>query len=156
MSRRNDIAGEPTESDGVDVRERQPHYPPFYEHLGLNIDQDGSVAISVQPQLTNSRGALHGGAVASMLDAALAAAVRNAVPPGTQLATIDLSIHYLGPGEGPCVRASATVLRVGGRIAYATGQAYSEKGAVAHAVGSFSLRRPPGAPGDMSREPGSA
>jgi uncharacterized protein (TIGR00369 family) len=127
----------------IDPIEPLRHFPPYYEYLGIQLEEGASVSLLSRPELTNSRGAVHGGAVASLLDAALARAIRGTVPPGTGLATIDMSVHFLTPAVSPSIIAQGKVLRVGGTVAYAEAEAITEEGVVvAHAVGSYRLRRP--------------
>lgn len=120
------------------------HRPPYYEYLGVELDAERTVAVlPSRPVLTNSRGAIHGGALASLLDAALAQCIRGAAPPGTGVATIDMSVHFLRPATGPSVTARGEVLRIGRSVAYAEAKVRTADGdVVAHAVGSFRLRNP--------------
>jgi uncharacterized protein (TIGR00369 family) len=123
---------------GRDVAAR--HYPPFYAHLGIELDGGESAMLRRRSELTNSRGAFHGGALASLLDAALAQAIRSVVKPGTNLATIDMSVHFLTPADCMTVTARGRVLRLGGTVAYAEAEVVTDGGAlVAHGVGSFRL-----------------
>ncbi len=127
----------------IDRIEPARHYPPFYGYVGLKVEEEGWITLPSRPELTNSRGAVHGGAVATLLDAALARAIRGAVPPDTGLATIDMSVHFLKPAVSPSVIAQGKVLHVGGTVAYAEAEVVTEDGVlVAHGVGSYRLRRP--------------
>ncbi len=81
------------------------------------VDSDEKVVIDLhnRPDLTNIRGALQGGLVATLIDIA---AGRLAVKYAGDLAgaaTADMTIHYLAPiMEGPA-RATATLVRAGRR-----------------------------------------
>ena len=64
------------------------------------------------PDTANSRGEVHGGALATMLDAALVNAARSTMPEGTAAATVNLSVNYLSPGAGK-LTARGRVVRKG-------------------------------------------
>jgi len=96
---------------------------PFYRLLGLAVAPGqpaghSLVTLASRPELTNSRGDVHGGAVATLLDAAMATAARSVMAPGDGVATISLTVNYLQPGtsvlegRGKVVRAGRSVLSV--------------------------------------------
>ena len=109
---------------------------PFNQMLGLRIDEleaDRVTAhIDMRPELighfTHQR--LHGGVISAVLDATAGLAVMAAIgarhmdEPAdarlarfTKLGTIDLRVDYLRPATGPRFSASASVLRLGSRVA---------------------------------------
>jgi uncharacterized protein (TIGR00369 family) len=117
--------------------------PPFYEHLGLELDAlaDGRSAIRLpfQKHFGNSRGEVHGGAVAALADAAMSQAVRSTVELGAAVATISLNLNYLAPahGELSCV---GTVVRGGRSVAFAEAEVTDERGkAVCRATATYRL-----------------
>lgn len=92
-----------------------------------------------QEDYTNSRGDVHGGAIASLLDCALSAAVRAHDPANFGVATIDLTLHFLSAGGGDLI-ASARCERRGRSISFARGEVHTEDGTlVAMASGTFKL-----------------
>jgi uncharacterized protein (TIGR00369 family) len=92
--------------------------------------------------LENNAGLIHGGATATMLDTAMGAAVNTTLPPDKMALTLDLKLTYLRPltlRSGP-ITASARVLSVAGRTAYAEGSVRDGAGELAaHSVGIFSI-----------------
>lgn len=62
------------------------------ERIGNDMAQ---VRLGFQPDLTNSRGDVHGGSIATLLDCTLAAAVRSHDPAAYGVATIDLTLHFV-------------------------------------------------------------
>ncbi len=69
-----------------------------------------------RPDLTNVRGALQGGLVATLIDVAAGILAGRHVGADQDVTTADLNIHYLAPVvEGPA-RAEATVVRAGKRL----------------------------------------
>jgi uncharacterized protein (TIGR00369 family) len=72
----------------------------------------------------NLQRTVHGGWAATLLDSAMGCAVISTMPPGRSHTTTELSIRYvraLTVATGP-VRAEATVLHVGRRLATAEGR----------------------------------
>lgn len=97
------------------------------------------VQMPVQPDKANSRGEAHGGAIATLLDCALACAVRAHDPSAYGVATIDLSLHYVAAGSG-LLTATAQCERRGRSISFARGEVRMQDGTlVALATGSFKL-----------------
>lgn len=89
-----------------------------------DVDHDGAdlaVELDVDARVTNPRGALQGGLLATLVDVVAGRAVLQAAPaPLTGIATADLSVHYLqGLTRGPA-RAVATVARLGRSLAVVT------------------------------------
>lgn len=69
-----------------------------------------------RPDLTNVRGALQGGLVATLIDVAAGRLAGRNVKADQDVTTADMNIHYLAPVvEGPA-RAEATIVRAGRRI----------------------------------------
>lgn len=90
--------------------------------LGMR-DMDGTsdscerlvIEMDNRPDLTNSRGALQGGLVATLIDIAAGRLADNVVGPDKDVATADLTIHYLAPIVAGPARAEATIVRAGRR-----------------------------------------
>ena len=116
---------------GVEAKWRS--YPPFYAWLGAQLErlQDGECIVRLDPraELGNSKGDLHGGAIAALLDITLSQAVRSAYSEVVNVSTISMTINYLAPTVG-VARASGKVLRAGASIAYAEGEAVNQQGEV--------------------------
>jgi uncharacterized protein (TIGR00369 family) len=98
---------------------------PLHKLLGLDYDSpaeaDGTavVRMPVRDEAFGSRGNLHGGAIATMVDVACAmAAARNSgfEPGKNSLVTADMHVRYLGRPKGDHVRAEARVVRVGRQL----------------------------------------
>jgi uncharacterized protein (TIGR00369 family) len=75
------------------------------------------IEMDVRPELTNSRGALQGGLVTTLIDVVAGRLALSRVPNGHGTATADLSCHFLAPiMKGPA-RAEARIVRIGRRMA---------------------------------------
>ena len=119
---------------------------PFYRHLGIEIleaaDGRSRVRMPADPNLLNARGDVHGGAIATLLDAALSNAARAALPPGASTATIQFTAHYMLPGRGTLV-AEGHAIRAGTAIVTAEAHVRDEGGTlVAQALGTLRVLRP--------------
>jgi uncharacterized protein (TIGR00369 family) len=117
--------------------------PPFYEHLGLELDElsDGCAAIRLpyRKHFGNSRGEVHGGALAALADAAMSQAVRSTVESGAAVATISLTLSYLAPAHGELVCKGA-VVRGGRSVVFAEAEVADERGnAVCRASATYRL-----------------
>jgi uncharacterized protein (TIGR00369 family) len=114
---------------------------PFVRLLGIVTDAlgEGSAALSlvVEPQLTNSLGAVHGGVIMSLLDVALCTAARTLHPHSQGVITINLSTSFIGAGSGDRLLAEARVLKDGRSMSFVEGEAKNADGSlVAKAVGT--------------------
>ena len=83
----------------------------------VDIELDKAVmAIVMRDDLRQPSGVLHGGVTASLIDTAMAFAVRTRLPINEATATIDLTIHYLRPHTTGTCTCTAVVVRAGKRI----------------------------------------
>jgi uncharacterized protein (TIGR00369 family) len=119
--------------------------PPFYEHLGLKLDAlaDGKSAIRLpfQKHFGNTRGEVHGGAVASLVDAAMSQAVRSSVDGHADVATISLTLNYLAPAHGELL-CKGTVVRSGRSVAFVDAEVTDDTGkAVCRCTAVYRLLR---------------
>lgn len=69
-----------------------------------------------RPDLTNVRGALQGGLLATLIDIAGGILAGRNVADNQDVTTADLTIHYLAPVIIGPARAEATVVRAGRRL----------------------------------------
>ncbi len=86
---------------------------PFEEYLGMRIEEaaEGRATLSMPFRAVHCQGAglMHGGAVVSLADTALAIAIKTLLPEGTHFATIDMSLKFHAPVNWGIVKAVATV-----------------------------------------------
>ena len=119
---------------------------PFYRLLGLRADSgqapgDSKIYLDSQPDFENSRGDVHGGVVASLLDAAMGVAVRSSYLESEGATTVSLTVNFLEPGRGTLI-AEGHVIRAGRTLASAEATAVDSQGhVVAHAVGMMRIIR---------------
>jgi uncharacterized protein (TIGR00369 family) len=88
--------------------------------------------------LTNSAGAVHGGAMMALLDCLLAAASRSVDPLGLRAVTIDLTTHFVASTRGEVLGEARCLRR--GALAFAQGELRDPEGRLlATATGTFKL-----------------
>jgi len=93
---------------------------PFAKLLGIEVEsiEPGHAVLSMKMRddlMRNGRIA-HGGAVATLIDSAMAFAIMPMLAENEQSVTVDLTIHYLRPVSEGLARASARVVRAGKRV----------------------------------------
>lgn len=119
---------------------------PYAALLGIDVleyrNGKSLVVMAANPALANRHGGVHGGAIAGLLDTAMAMAARSSFPPGSATATIMMSVTFLANGEGK-LAARGRVVRAGRTIANVEATVEDENGAqVAQAISVFRAIRP--------------
>jgi len=93
---------------------------PFAKLLGLELDtiEPGLAVMSlrIRQELKQNSGVVHGGAIASLIDTAMAFAIIPLLAEGERTTTVDLTINYLLPLTSGRATATARVLRAGRRV----------------------------------------
>jgi uncharacterized protein (TIGR00369 family) len=88
--------------------------------LGMRdvVDTDERLVIEManRPDLTNIRGALQGGLVATLIDIAAGRLAERQVASGQSVTTADMNVHFLAPVVVGPARAEATIVRAGKRL----------------------------------------
>lgn len=85
----------------------------------------------------NPIGSVHGGIAATLLDSAMGCAINTLLPRGVAYTTLELKVNYVRPmtRDTSVVRAEASVIHLGGRIALAEGRLVDQSGKLyAHAT----------------------
>ena len=118
---------------------------PFLQHLKIQTDALGQgsarLSLPIEPQMTNSLGTVHGGAIMSLLDVAVCTAARTLHPESVGVITIDMSISFIGGGNGARLMADARVLKDGRSMSFVEGEATNEDGSlVAKAIATVRVR----------------
>ncbi|WP_193043972.1 PaaI family thioesterase [Mycolicibacterium baixiangningiae] len=85
-------------------------------HDLLETDERMVVEMENRPNLANTRGALQGGLVATLIDIAGGRLADRLVADGQSVTTADMTVHFLAPVVVGPARAEATVVRAGKRI----------------------------------------
>jgi uncharacterized protein (TIGR00369 family) len=94
---------------------------PFPSLLGFVVVEQApgtiTIALPVRDGLMSGVGALHGGAIAALVDHALSLAVYPLVEPGKWVATLESKVNFLEPVRGGELRATARVLALKPKVA---------------------------------------
>ena len=87
---------------------------PYEEFLGMKIESTATGKASLSMPFTAAHcqgvGLMHGGAIVSLADTALAIAIKTLLPEGTHFATIDMSLKFHAPVRWGTVFAHAVVM----------------------------------------------
>jgi acyl-CoA thioesterase len=93
---------------------------PFAKLLGIEIESiepgHAVLTMEIREDLKRNGGIAHGGAIATLIDSAMAMAIVPLLAEGERTTTVDLTIHYLRPLSERSARASARVVRAGRRV----------------------------------------
>ena len=97
------------------------------------------VRMPYQARFTNSRGDMHGGAIAILLDVGLSCAARAHDPLSYGVVTVDLTIHYIAPAAGDVICTSVCEKR-GRSLSFVRGELRNDAGELlGMATGTFKL-----------------
>jgi len=119
-----------------------PDPGPFPAHVGpLLAAADGALGLQAQDHHLNADGAVMGGLLATLVDAALAAGIRQDADDDVQIATVSLTTDYLRPAPaGAWLEARTQVERLGGRLAFADCSLRADGAEVVRARAVFAVR----------------
>jgi len=116
------------------------------QYLGIELVGIGpgwvAGEMSVRPELLNPFGAMHGAAVAALVDHVLGSCVFPLIPRGTWPATLEFKLNYLAPVREGVVRAESRVTAITKRTAVVHVDVLNEGRIVATALGTISLNPP--------------
>lgn len=105
---------------------------PFAKLMGMELvdirPNEAVITIEMRDDLRQPSGVLHGGVTATLIDTAMAFAVRTHLEPHEFTATIDLTVHYLRPHTEGVVTCTAKVVRAGKRIFTVTADVENAEG----------------------------
>jgi uncharacterized protein (TIGR00369 family) len=108
------------------------HFP---KYLGFEIDsiEEGRARLSVETrrELLQLQGVMHGGAIASLIDTAVAFAIVSVSEPHDRFTTVEMKVNYLSAIREGRVIADARVIRDGRRIVVADCDVFDSKGRLA-------------------------
>ena len=110
--------------------------------LGIEVvdmeDDGAAVELDAGDQHLNAHGTVHGGAIASLIDMAMGAAVRREDTGDESPVTIEMKVTYLRPAKPGRLRAEGSIRRRGTHIVVAEADVLDADGeAVAHGIGTF-------------------
>lgn len=103
----------------------------FYPNLLGFVVEDVRVdycrmRLPFKPELLQAGGLVHGGAIASLLDAVLVPAVGAVLERGAQYSTVDLHVQFIGAVRDADVVAEGWVTRRGRRVVFCESEAVED------------------------------
>ena len=117
---------------------------PFAQLLGIEIESiepgHAVLTMEIKEELKRNGGIAHGGAIATLIDSAMAMAIVPLLAEGERTTTVDLTIHYLRPLSERSARASARVVRAGKRVITVSAELFDADGKLAATALSTYLR----------------
>jgi len=117
---------------------------PFAKLLGIEVDasEPGHAVLSMKlrDDLMRNNGIAHGGAIATLIDSAMAIAIMEQLAENERTVTVDLTIHYLRPLSGGTAKASARVVRAGRRVITVSAELFDDDDKLAATAISTYLR----------------
>jgi uncharacterized protein (TIGR00369 family) len=102
--------------------------------------EDGNLTISIPITAVthNSLKIVHGGVTATLVDTAMGTLANMMLPEGYGAVTTNLNIHYIAPGIGEGLTASASLVHKGTKTMVVDGKVMNSSGkVVATSTGSF-------------------
>jgi acyl-CoA thioesterase len=121
---------------------------PFAELVGftLRLGPRGSgscsAALDVRPALLNPNGVVHGGALFSIADTVMGAALHTTLAPGEYCATVEIKMHFLQPVTKGKIRCRVRLVHRGSRLAVLESHLSVGRRQVAQALGTFAIFAP--------------
>ena len=101
-------------------------------------DGVSELELVVEPHHLNPGGIVHGGIIATILDAAIGIALRTQLPRSQSHVTVQLDVRYFAPARGGALIARGNAVQSGGRIAFGDGELRTDDDQiVAKATGTF-------------------
>ena len=117
---------------------------PFAKLLGIEVEslEPGHAVLSMKlrDDLMRNGGIAHGGAVATLIDSAMAFAIVQTLEKDEHTVTVDLTIHYLRPLSQGSARASARIVRAGRRVITVSAELFDHQEKLAATAISTYLR----------------
>lgn len=105
---------------------------PFAKLIGMELadirPNEATVTIDMRDDLKQPSGVMHGGVTATLIDTAMAFAVRTYLNDDEPTATIELTVHYLRPHVTGKAKCTAKVIRPGKRIFTVSADVVNEEG----------------------------
>jgi uncharacterized protein (TIGR00369 family) len=105
------------------------HFPRL---VGIEIDSiepgRALLGVEVSRDLLQLQGVVHGGAIATLIDTAVAFAIVGASEPDDRFTTVEMKVNYLAPVREGRLTADARLIRDGRRIIVADCDVHDSKG----------------------------
>ncbi len=119
---------------------------PFIDHVGVRIEEIGQgtsrLTLRVQPFHNNSQGVVHGGALFTLADTGMGAALYAVPGPQERGSTLEIKINYFKPVRAGTVECRSQVVHRGRTVANLESSLFVDGVLMAKANGSFAIFEP--------------
>ncbi len=121
-----------------------PNSARLHAVLGIEVagDDPAALVVDTDDRHGNTQGGVHGGVLATLLDAVMGRAVRAGLPPDRLPATVSMTVTYLAPAAlGDRLYATAVVRKRGRRLVMVEADIVRSGDGVdiAHGVASYAV-----------------
>jgi acyl-CoA thioesterase len=121
---------------------------PYYQLLQITLEQiDVGFARFRMPfrkELTQAYGVVHGGAIATLADTAVAFAMMTMIQPGEKVTTVEFKINFLAPVTEDEMIGEARIVNKGKRLALADMEVKTGDGKlIAKGLATYIILNPP-------------
>ena len=118
----------------------------YWKHIGMTtvVGDDGitRVELTINENLLQFYGNVHGGVIASLIDTAIAVAVNQQLDSGEGASTVELKVNYLRPISEGTLWGEGKVIQKGRSIVVAQGEIKNEDGQLlAIGTATFMVRK---------------
>jgi uncharacterized protein (TIGR00369 family) len=119
---------------------------PYYRLLGIEATEiregESRIQMLFKQELTHPYGIVHGGAIASLADSAVAMALISLVEPKDRITTIEFKINFFVPVSKGELKAHAKIIHKGSKTAVGDVEVINEGGElVAKVIATYSIMR---------------
>ena len=129
-----------------EIIERRSNPSTYYGHLGMHVKELGEgtsrMGMSVDNRLFNAGGVVHGGALASIADAAIAAALSTIVDLSREkMFTVEMKVNYMAPIRDGEIITEAKIIQRGKSVAVGESSVYDSEGRLAaKAIATYMIK----------------
>jgi uncharacterized protein (TIGR00369 family) len=116
------------------MKRTEPGMSPFWDYIGMRetVIKEGyaEIEIDITSNLHQRRGSVHGGVLASLIDASIGSAVRSTLQEDQALATVEMKINHFRPAYAERLTAKAKLNHRGKTLAVGTAEIIDPNGKV--------------------------
>jgi len=119
---------------------------PYYQLLGMEVTEmkkgESKIQMPFSQELTHPYGIVHGGAIASLADSAVAMALISLVDPQDRITTIEFKINFFAPISQGRLIAHAKIIHKGSKTAVGDVDVTNAEGKlVAKGIATYSIKK---------------